>query len=400
MINVPYDMIIKKIVESAKISQVELEAKIKTKLESLSGLISKEGAAHIVANELGVNLLQTQGLMKISDLLSGMKKVDVVGKVIRKYEIRTFENDKRSGKIGKFLLGDESGTTMVVLWNDKADLSEKVNEGDIIKATETNIRENNGRSEIHLSDESELEINPQGIEIEVKQTNSYAKAERKKIVDLKENDTNVEIFCTIVQVFDPKFFEIDATTGKRIRREEGATAPKNATYGAVLNVFADDGSDNIRVVLWKNQILNLLKVNEVELMQYQKDPSSFEKVKTELLGVMVKFIGRVVQNQLYGRLEMVANVVLRDVNPEEELAAVSTATTSAQPVSPQKTDSNPQSTEVSEQKTEIAKKPAEPQKVESSKAAETQSVDLQNAENDDELDEELLSLEDLEDLDD
>jgi len=85
MINVPIELIKEKIIEKTQMSPKELDDKIKAKLEQLSGLISEEGAAHIIANELGVNLLQTQGVLKIKNLLPGMKNIEINGKIIRKY---------------------------------------------------------------------------------------------------------------------------------------------------------------------------------------------------------------------------------------------------------------------------------------------------------------------------
>jgi len=365
-----------KIIEKSGISKQELEDKISKKLEALSGLISKEGAAHIVAGELGINLLQTEGLIKIKDILAGMRNIDLLGNVIRKYEIRTFENEKRKGKLARCLIGDETGATMVVFWNDKADLLETFNEKDTIKIKSVNVRENNGRSEVHLGDESSVEVNPEGVKIETTAFAPRQAAQRKKISELKENDSNVEIFATIVQVFDPKFFEVDAQTGKRIKREDGSKPGPNATFGAVLNMFADDGSDNIRVVLWKNQIINLLGVDEKKLMEYKDNQAAFETVKTDLLGVMVKIIGRVSNNTSFGRLEFVAQVVIKDVDPEEEIKKL--------------------------EKQKPVEEKKESEKLVDEKKAETpvsQPKKTDEAELED-LDEELLSLDELEDLDD
>ena len=55
MITIPYEKLLERMQEASGKSKEELAKKIQAKLEELSGLISKEGAAHIVANELGVN---------------------------------------------------------------------------------------------------------------------------------------------------------------------------------------------------------------------------------------------------------------------------------------------------------------------------------------------------------
>ena len=58
MYQLPYDKIIEKIKEKTGLSQEDIEAKIKQKMEDLSGLISKEGAAHIIANENSVKVFE------------------------------------------------------------------------------------------------------------------------------------------------------------------------------------------------------------------------------------------------------------------------------------------------------------------------------------------------------
>jgi len=58
----------------------------------LAGLISQEGAAQIVAAELGINFDNEK--LKINELLPGMRKVNVVGKVINLFPVRTFTTKK------------------------------------------------------------------------------------------------------------------------------------------------------------------------------------------------------------------------------------------------------------------------------------------------------------------
>jgi hypothetical protein len=372
MINIPIDVIIEKITEQTDLKEDDVQNKINSKLEQLSGLISKEGAAHIVANELGVKLMQTEGVMKIKNLMAGMRDVELDCKVIRKYDLRTFENARGQGKVFKFLVGDDTGVTMVVLWNDKSDFEKKFKENDLIKLKQVSIRDNNGRTEIHVGDGGEIEVNPKGVIIETQ--NNFAKPERKKISELKEKDENVEIFATVVQVFDPKFFKVNSD-GKRIKEDEN---PEGATYGAVLNVFVDDGSDNIRTVLWKNQILNFLNVTEEELIKFKDAPEAFDEYKNKMLGTMMKFIGRTTLNEMFGKLEFVANVVLSDVNPEEEIKNLKEN---------KEESKHKEKAEIKEEKTKKETKP-EPKPEKKTEKSEP--------ENDDD---DLLSLEDIEEID-
>ena len=59
MLQLSYNDIITKIKTEKGLSEDEIKDRIKDKLNRLTDLVSKEGAAHIVANELGVNLRQT-----------------------------------------------------------------------------------------------------------------------------------------------------------------------------------------------------------------------------------------------------------------------------------------------------------------------------------------------------
>ena len=91
-------------------------------MKQLSGLISKEGAAHIVANELGVKIFeQASGKLQIKNILAGMRNVEAVGKVTRKFELREFQTENRSGKVASVVIGDETGTIRMVMWGELAE---------------------------------------------------------------------------------------------------------------------------------------------------------------------------------------------------------------------------------------------------------------------------------------
>ena len=220
-----------------------------------------------------------------------------------------------------------------MLWNDQADAFAKINENDIIKVQNGLVKENMGRKEIHLNTASKIVINPKGVSIEVKQDVVV----RKKIADLAAGDDNVEIFGTIVQVFDIRFFEVCPTCGKRLSKKEDETVCEahgtvTPDYGYVLNLFVDDGSGNSRIVLWKTQIQRLLKKTDDEVKEFNGHQAEFEQVKSELLGNFVKFVGRVNKNEGYDTLEFVPRLVFPDPDPKNELDLAK----KSKPVEPEK----------------------------------------------------------------
>ncbi len=323
MYKIPLSEIKEKLVASGKLTAAELNARISKKINDLSGLISEEGAAHIIANELGVEIMTSQqNKLKIKQVYAGMRSVSTIGKVIRKFEAREFTTNERSGKVCSLILGDETGTIKVVFWNDQVDLLSAVNEGDIIRVKEAYVRENNGNKEIHLGNAGEIEVNPAGETVNsVRESNTY---ERKKINELSDGDFGAEILGTVVQVFDPRFFNICPQCGKKVLESAdgficGEHGKVEASLSYVMNAVLDDGSGNIRGVFWKNQTNHLLEKNEEEISSYKEDLTKFEDLKNELLGEQFKLAGKVKRNDMFDRLEFNVQTVVK-ANPEEEIA--------------------------------------------------------------------------------
>ena len=330
MIKIPLAQIIEKIKEHANISEEEINSKIKAKMEQLSGLISEEGAAHIISNELGIKLFEEiSGKLQIKNILAGMRDVETVGKVQQIYPINEFQRkDGTPGQVASLVIADETGSIRVVLWGSQTDLTKDLKESDIIKISAGYTRENNNRLEIHINEKSKLEINPEGETIkEVKHDTSI----RKKISELNEKDNDVELLGTIVQVFEPRFFEVCPQCNKRARaRDDGFFCEQhNAVtpdYSYVLNAILDDGTETIRTVFFRKQAENLLEMNHTKIMEYRTAPEKFEEVKNILLGEIIKIIGRVNKNELFDRLEFVSRLVFPKADPKEEIDRIKTET--------------------------------------------------------------------------
>ncbi len=314
IVKIPYEDVIAKIVEKSGLSQAEVEGKIKEKLKNLSGLISKEGAAHIVANDLGVSLFEDfNGTVKINKLLPGLRSVETAGRVKQVYEVRSFQTkDGREGKVGNFLLADDSGSIRVVLWNDQTSLMDKLTPGVPMLIRDAYTRDNQGRSELHVNDRAKITLNPPNVnipEISLEPSGASFSGAVKKIKDLAEGDQNVALLGTVVQAFDIRFFD----------RKDGG-------QGYVLNMFLDDGSDNIRAIFFGRQALDLLGISDDEMMRFKTDPEAFEPVKFKLLGQIIKIQGRVSKNEMFNRLEFVANSVDPNPDPEKEIKNLPEAT--------------------------------------------------------------------------
>ncbi|MBN1645968.1 DUF2240 family protein [Candidatus Woesearchaeota archaeon] len=321
MIDMPISKIIERVCSETEYKEEDIRAMIKSKLEQLSGLISEEGAAHIIANELGVKLLETAtGPCKIDSLFPGMKGASFNAKVLKKYELREFDTNNRQGKVASALLGDDSGIIRAVFWNEQTDFHKDLSEGDILQIQNAFVKKNNDRSEVHFNQGTRIEINPPGLSVEVKPLTT----QRKTLSEITPSDRNVEVLGTIVQVYDPRFFEVCSLCGKRARLQEGIiSCPEHGEvtpkYNYVMNLFLDDGSNNMRVVLWKDQIQTCLGMNDKDIQKFRESPDAFEPKKMELLGNIVKIKGRVNHNAQFERLEIVADEIDMKPDPNAEL---------------------------------------------------------------------------------
>ena len=176
MYKIPISEIKEKIVSSGKMSEEEFTLKVKAKINDLSGLISEEGAAHIIANELGISIEAPEGArVKIGKLATGMNNASSLVKVVQKWEVREFDKGNFKGKVCSLLVGDETGSCRFTLWNDQVDEIKSVSEGDILLIKGAYVKENRERLELHLGKGGTFEINPEGEKLgEVKTSGSSA----------------------------------------------------------------------------------------------------------------------------------------------------------------------------------------------------------------------------------
>lgn len=323
MIRIPFSEVKQKILASGLITEAELEKRIQDKLVQLSGLISKDGAAHIIANELGIKVMDNAG--KIKDVYPGMRNISLNAKVLAVYEARSFDrSDGTQGKVCSAQIGDETGSIRLVGWGEQADSMQKLVEGVTIGISSGYARENNkGYKELHLNDKSKITINPPGITIEARVGEFRDAFKRKKIAELSEADATAEIMGTVVQVFDLRFFEVCSQCSLRLKQVEGGwECPTHKVvlpdYSYVLNVFLEDDTERIRIVLFSNTIQDVLKKSKPDLLAYREHPEQFEEIKTALLGEQFKLQGKIKKNTFFDRIEFIPNRMV-PADPKEEL---------------------------------------------------------------------------------
>lgn len=299
-----YDQIIKLISEQSNLPVEEIERKIEARRAKLSGLISKEGAAQIIASELGINFEKQK--MKISSLLSGMKRINIVGKIIKMNRVAEYNKNGKQGKIGSFLLADETSNIRVVLWDtNHISLIEKgiIKEGDSVELSSGDVRNN----ELHIGSFGDVKLSTAVLGSVVEKP----VVQSKQIGKMQPND-NISSRAFIVQIFGPTFYNVCPECNKRTSETNtcethGNVIPKR---NAILTLILDDGSGNIRAVLFTEQIKKIAAPEELESVE------TFMPKRQELLGKEMIIEGNVRKNKLTEASEIFVNDI-RDIDVDK-----------------------------------------------------------------------------------
>jgi replication factor A1 len=311
MIQGNYERILKVISKSSGLSEAEIEQKVEAKRSKLAGLISKEGAAQVIAAELGISFEEEK--LKIDELSPGMKRVNIVGKVIFISPVRTFMRNGKEGKVVNLTIADDTSNIKVVLWDlHHINLIEK---GDVAveKAVEI-INAAMRDDELHLGGFSELKLSNEVLE-DVK-TEKIVK--EKNISDFRIAN-NVSTRAFIVQAFEPKFFEVcpeckkkPVTEGEGFScNEHGKIVPERR---ALINFVLDDGTETIRSVVFHDG-LSGLGLTSLE------DPEKLIEQRKDLIGKELVFSGTVRNNSYFNRPEFIVDRV-QEINLDNIISSL------------------------------------------------------------------------------
>ena len=302
------------LLKSKGLSEDEINEKIESKIEEFSGLISKEGAAYMVAAENGIDLKEkSDNRLKIKNIIPGMKNVEIVGKVLRVSSVKEFSRNDKTGKVCSIYLGDETGTIRLTLWDDETEAADKIKVGDVIKVygytREGQLELRLGRYGKIIKVDEDINAVPMN-ETSRATIKSLSAGERK------------EVRAALVKVFEGKaLFYRCPICGKRIVEEDGVLkCPEHGEVepvpSLVVSGIIDDGTENIRAVFFRDAAEKMLGMSAKEVEAKMKlGKSVYDSIE---LGKDYIFSGRVKRNDLFNRLEFIVDDV-REPNVIEEI---------------------------------------------------------------------------------
>ncbi|MBD3312670.1 DUF2240 family protein [archaeon] len=322
MAEIDFDELLMKIVKASGLDKEAVIARINAKVNELSGLVSKRGAAHIIANSFGIQLHESKKgkLLALKDLVSGLNNISVSGVVTRVFPINEFERKNgRKGKVASVIINDGTAESRLVFWNDLTEVisTKRLNEGDFVKAYHVRSKKGRYGMELHLSSRSRLQLNPEGEKPpKVKSVNSPgASPERFLICDLQAG-LNAEVRGCLVNLYERSpFYDVCPKCNKSLKDgecvEHGEVEPAKAL---IVSAVFDDGTGSIRAVFFKNQAEALLGCSTEHAVKLADKEGKEEAVimeKKSLLGDEYVISGKVNHNDYSDTLELMVNSVVR-----------------------------------------------------------------------------------------
>lgn len=314
--------LVQKIAADSGMNEEDVMRKIEDKRLEMSGLISEEGAAYMLAKEMGIVVTRKDERLNIASILPGMQNVEIVGKITRILPVREFSSDKAKGKVMNFFVADASGSVRMSLWNDEIDKF-SLQENDVVQIRGFAKANNMGLPELRLGRYGSITLSEEIISTVAKKEQH---AERSEIISIQESRP-YEIRAAIMQVFETNiFYEICPQCGARVKADEslnfscvahGAVEPD---YNILISGVLDDGTENIRAVFFGEAAESFVGLKKKEAKKLHDIKGAQALIAKMPLGVEMLFIGRTKRNNIFNRLEFIVNDVKKiDVLKEIEM---------------------------------------------------------------------------------
>lgn len=309
--------------DKTKFSREDLQTKIKEKHEELSGLVSLEGAGHLVARDLGVNLLTIERKpLKVEQLSEDMTNIKVKGRITQITGVREFDRkDGSTGKVCNIFISDGTGRIRLPLWDKQVKMIEDgtLSTGDVIGLKGVDVKKNiYGGLEIRTSKYSQLDKLED--DDSIPEGPAKVSSERIEIKDAEEGF--YEIQGTFVQLFNTSpIFRLCPECKKKVEKKEddyvckehGKVEPAKTM---IISGIVDDGTSTIRTVFFRDQAKNFSGL-EPSVLDELSDMEALDLIEESVLGRDIVLSGRIRRNKLFENLELVVNDV-KDLDIEKE----------------------------------------------------------------------------------
>ncbi|MDO8633915.1 MAG: hypothetical protein Q7K34_01340 [archaeon] len=222
------DSLVERISKESQKEKTEIEKRVHEKKEKFAGLLTDQGAAFMVAKELGLEI----GAEKttLHRLTPGMHGVSIEGKIVHVFPPKKFDKNGKSGVLQNIVIGDDTEQTRLTIWNEhvKQFEEQRIERNDFIELKNCSVSSFNEKKQLSLGFNGTIRVlkkNP---------------GEKKLLAGLSAGQNSVDVECTLERVFEEKTFTNARGEGK------------------LLAFLVKDDSLIMRAVAW-NEAINEIK---------------------------------------------------------------------------------------------------------------------------------------------
>ena len=313
-----FEDILEKIVEETDASEEDIKEEVDEKMDEFEGLVSEEGAIHLVAKEYGVQVDEAGANdLKITNIVPEMRKVNIKARVLNILDMNTFEreDEDEEGRVQNIVLGDDTGTIRVTLWDEQTEIAEKIEEGDAIEiAGAYTVEDDQGNAESRLGDESQVAMADDDEVPEVENSSNQTMSE-VNIGEVATENSQYRVNGMLVAMYTSNpFYRVDPETGDTVREDDDGNLVtdegkevEEPDHRLAVSGVVDDGTGVVRTVFFGEQARKILGVDEET--EKDGDQEAVEEAAEEIIGKELQVEGRTRYNDYFDQIEIIANSV-------------------------------------------------------------------------------------------
>lgn len=242
------ELIEKILAQHKDFTREQVHSLIEEKKGDFEGLISDQGAARLVAEELMVETEPTAvPSMRIRDLVAGLNDATLSGKVVSIESSRDFvRQDGSAGRVVNLVLEDETGKMRCAIWDEKADQVTKYGE---IAGRSITIK--HGYTRAGLAGEVELNAGERSEITLTAEAGTPSVTPIRPIGEIREPVLELSVLGMVRSA--PRIYEFD----------------RNGQKGTVLRTMLTDSTGSIPLVAWNERAEELRELKKGNVLRVQ-----------------------------------------------------------------------------------------------------------------------------------
>ena len=253
---------------------------------------------------------------KLSDLKGGMRGINVIGKLLRKFPVKEFDSGERKGKLCNFQFGDETALLRATAWNEQADKVWQFNEGDALELMNAYTKEGMFGVELHIGYSTQIKTSEKKLPNikEIMKEN----IEEKKINELVDNE-NVTVKGKVMEIVQGNLhYLVCGKCGKKVNKDNGAVICEECGevepgINPIISLIIEDDTASIKTTMFGNTALDAMKMKREDLENALKNKTGemiIEDISENVLNKEIVLYGYARDNNYSNEREFMVKEII------------------------------------------------------------------------------------------